>query len=182
MDIDPNDLLSTNVFINEPLLDGEIPDEFNEEFKKYYKTEQEKNQRKVIDKKLDIRNDMMNNISINEETDGNNLLNTNKFQQGNEEVIDKQVNRVKKDIKTLISVDSRDRDKAKYPLASNFEIFLGRTYYNVREVRLASIEFPNTNAVINSTNNLIYWRNKEDIDLDIIDNITQTCSNIPIKL
>jgi len=168
MDIDPNDLLSTNVFINEPLLDGEVPDEFNEEFKKYYKSEQEKNQKKVIEKKLDIRNDMF----INEETDGNNLLNTNKFGKGNDNKV--AVNRVKKDIKTLISVDSRDRDKTKYPLASNFEIFLGKTYYNVREVRLASIEFPNTNAVINSTNNLIYWRNKEDIDLDIIDNITQT--------
>ena len=31
---------------------------------------------------------------------------------------------------------------------------------------LKEIEFPNTNAVINSYNNYLYWRNKEDIELD----------------
>jgi len=73
-----------------------------------------------------------------------------------------------------VSIDSRDRDKVTYPLASKFSIFLGKTFYNVREVRLVSVEFPNTNAVINTSNNLVYWINKEDIQLDVIDNITKT--------
>jgi len=35
------------------------------------------------------------------------------------------------------------------------------------------MEFPNTNAVINSNNNKIYWRNKEDIDIDKTNEITK---------
>ena len=69
---------------------------------------------------------------------------------------------------TTISVDSRDRDKLIYIKPNHFKIFLGRTFTNVKKIELKKIEFPNTNAVINSYNNFIFWRNKEDITLDII--------------
>lgn len=165
MDIDPNDLLSTNVFINEPVLNDEIPEELNEEFKNYYKKEMERKKDDDLLKKLESR-DLLNIDDNDNFSFINNIKDTDDDK--------KDVKRIKKEVKTLISVDSRDRNKVLYPLASNYKIFLGKTYYNVKEVRLASIEFPNTNAVINSTNNLIYWRNKEDIDLDLIDDITQT--------
>lgn len=164
MDLDPNDLLNTNIFVNEPILTDEIPEELNEEFKNFYKKEIERKNDETLLKKLDSREilsiddgDIINDNFITEEKSKNN-----------------DIKRIKKEVKTLISIDSRDRNKVSYPLASNFNIFLGKTYYNVKQVRLISIEFPNTNAVINSKNNLIYWRNQEDIDLDLIDDITQT--------
>lgn len=172
MDLDPNDLLNTNVFIKEPILTDEIPDEFNQEFKEYYKQEMEKKKQQDLRNKLESRD-----ILINEDTDGLNIMNSNKFIKDKKIIdVEKETNakRIIKEIKTLISVDSRDRNKTLYPLASNYKIFLGKTYYNIRQVRLVSIEFPNTNAVINSKNNMIYWMNKEDIDLDIIDDITRT--------
>jgi len=181
MDIDPNDLLTTNVYINEPVLEDVVNDEVNEEFKKFYLSEQEKKKEKEVQSKLNVRNllsDSTSNVTdnINEQTDGSNILNTNVFTKIDTNKVKgiSKINRVKKDIKSLISIDSRDRNKVLYPLPSNFKIFLGKTFYNVREVRLVSIEFPNTNAVINTNNNLIYWINKEDIDLDIIDNVTRT--------
>ena len=190
MDLDPNDLLSTNVFINEPVLEDVVSDEVNDEFKKYYLSKQEKKQEKDVQSNLDIRTSKQNeneNVNLSDISSVNDLLITNKFtgdssssksvdahsiHSGSQ--VNNQVNRLKKDITTLISIDSRDRNKVTYPLPSNFSIFLGKTFYNVREVRLVSIEFPNTNAVINSNNNLVYWINKEDIDLDVIDNITNT--------
>jgi hypothetical protein len=77
-------------------------------------------------------------------------------------------------VPTLITIDSRDRDFIAYPTANSFRSYLPRNFYNIKSIKLASMEFPNTNAVINSTNNLIYWINKEDIQLDILDTITQT--------
>jgi hypothetical protein len=161
MDLDPNDLLNTNIFVNEPVLTDEIPEELNEEFKNFYKKEIERKNEEGLLKKLESRDILSSEDVMNEPF----------IKQENKTT---DVKRVKKEVKSLVSVDSRDRNKVVYPLASNFKIFLGKTYYNVKQVRLVSIEFPNTNAVINSKNNLIYWRNQEDIDLDLLDDITQT--------
>lgn len=177
MDTDPNDLLSTNTFINEPVLEDVVPEQFNEEFRQYYKSEIEKKNMKEIQSKIDLRSSI-----ADEDTDMGNLLNTNKFTLNKDNytisdtntISDTIVKRIKKDKKTLISIDSRDRNKILHPLASNFEIDLGKSFYNVREVRLVSIEFPNTHAVINQTNNFIYWINQEDIDEGIINSRTMT--------
>lgn len=148
MEFDENDILATNEFIRTPVLD-DIPKDYNEEFKKYYEQEEDS------------------------EIDPTSLLATNKFEK-KEPNINTSISRRKKEIVTYVSVDSRDRDKLIYSKPNFFKIFLGKTFYNVKTIRLASIEFPNTNAVINNTNNYIYWRNQEDIDDNIIDNITQT--------
>jgi hypothetical protein len=155
MDYDENDILATNEFVRAPLIE-DIPKEYNEEFKKYYEREEEDN---------DIEND---------------LLATNKFSLQKQEPV--PIARRKKEIKTYVSVDSRDRDKILYGKPNFFKIFLGKTFYNVKTIKLVSIEFPNTNAVINSTNNYIYWRNEEDIDDDILDNITQTYPIYSVQL
>lgn len=144
MDIDENDILMTNVFINNP--DTTVVDESNEEFKKYYKKEK-------LKKEID-------NLKTKKNTE-------------TQEFTEKLNERKTREVKTFVSIDSRDRTKILYTKPNYFKIFLGRTLYNVKNVRLASIEFPNTNAVINSSNNRIYWRNQEDIDDDIIDNITK---------
>jgi hypothetical protein len=165
MDSDPNDLLFTNEYIKEPSLEDTNP-AIGEEFRKYYENEIKKeNEIRVIE---DLKN-----FTIDDTLDDTNLINTNGLTTGNllgsvEPVV------YKKEVKTLVSIDSRDRDKLLYKSPNFFKIFLGKTFTNVKSVKLVSIEFPNTDAVINSGNNVIAWRNQEDIENDIIDNITGT--------
>lgn len=195
MDIDENDLLYSNVFIPQPELNSEISNESNEEFKKFYKQEESLNKEKKLRDTLDRMS--IRSIYLNEDTDSNSILNSNRFNADNASI--KSMNKSKvdsfnargsdalpsrrtKEIITYVSVDSRDRDKLVYKNPSNFKIFLGKTFYNVKSIKLASIEFPNTNAVINSNNNKIYWRNLEDITTDTINAITQTYPTYDVSL
>jgi len=188
MDIDENDLLYSNVFIPQPELNNEISNESNEEFKKFYKQEESFNKEKKLKDTLDRMS--IRSLYLNEDTDSNSILNSNRFNADNASI--KSLNKSKlsealpsrrtKEIVTYVSVDSRDRDKLLYKTPSHFEIFLGKTFYNVKSIKLASVEFPNTNAVINSNNNKIYWRNLEDIKEDTINAITQTYPTYDVSL
>jgi hypothetical protein len=166
MDIDANDILGTNEFIPLPDLNPNQSNENRNEFREFYeKEESRKNDEKV---KASINKIELKNVTYNEATDPNNLLNTN-FHDNSLHASGQsgEVKRSTRDIKTLISIDSRDRIKTLYPKPNDFDIFLGKTYRNIKKIELISLEFPNTNAVINSTNNRIYWRNQEDIDDDV---------------
>lgn len=174
MDLDENDILLTNTFLNTGYTKDVTP-QMNEEFRKYYSTEIQQENEKKIRESLD-RISLQSNV-LNEETDGNSLLNTNRFSLDAlslNSVQQQNINRKTKEVKTFISIDSRDRNKVLFGKPNKFKIFLGKTFTNIKKIRLVSIEFPNTNAVINSTNNKIYWRNLQDIQEDIIDNITGT--------
>jgi hypothetical protein len=172
MDIDENDLLFSNQYIPYPELEKEVSSQSNEEFKKFYEKEQSLEEEKNIRENLEKIS--IKNFSLDDQTDDQNLLNTNKFKIQDSIVNTNQsLIRKTKEVITYVSVDSRDRKKTLYPKASHFKIFLGKTFYNVKSIKLASMEFPNTNAVINSNNYKIYWRNKEDIDNDKINDITK---------
>lgn len=171
MDIDDNDLLSTNKYISQPVVDVEHDTQRNEEFVKYYEADVQKKEANKLRESLDRFS--LRSIELDEDTDGSSLMMTNKFVKQNVQN-NEDVRRYKKTIKTFVNIDSRDRDKKLYPKPNNFKIFLGKTFYNVKTIRLSSVEFPNVNAVINSTNNKIYWRNKQDIDDNIIDSVTGT--------
>ena len=176
MDVDENDLLFSNQYVPYPELEKEVSSQSNEEFKKFYEKEQSLQEEKTISENLEKIS--IKNFRLDDETDDQNLLNTNKFELQNtisntNTNTNEKLNRKIKEVITYVSVDSRDRNKVLYPKASYFKIFLGKTFYNVKNIKLASVEFPNTNAVINSNNNKIYWRNKEDIDIDKINNITK---------
>lgn len=165
MDIDPNDLLFSNEYIKEPGLQDTNP-AIGEEFRKYYENQLQK------DEELRVIEDLKN-FTVNEEFDDSNLINTNGLTVGN--LLGPVEPKIyKKEVKTLVSIDSRDRNTVLYKSPNFFKIFLGKTFTNVKSVKLVSIEFPNTDAVINSGNNVIAWRNQEDIDNDITDNITGT--------
>jgi len=172
MDIDENDLLFSNEYIPYPEINKEITSESNQEFKKFYEKETILQEEKKIRENLDRIS--IKNLGLDDETDDQNLLNTNKFELQNSDINNNNggLKRRIKEVITYVSVDSRDRNKSLYPKASYFKIFLGKTFYNVKSIQLSSMEFPNTNAVINSNNNKIYWRNKEDIDIDKINVIT----------
>lgn len=181
MDLDENDLLHTNEFLQKPSM-TDVPPEMNDEFKKYYEQEQAQQDQKRVKDRLD-RMSLKSSI-LEEDSDSGNLLNTHEFNpKSNDDAHSGlETSRKSKELKTYVSIDSRDRDKALYSKPNNFNIFLGRTFYNVKYVKLASMEFPNTNAVINSSNNRIYWLNQEDIDNDIIDNITKTYPVYSVEL
>ncbi len=185
MDIDENDILLTNQFIAQPNVSTEVPKEFNEEFQKYYKKQLAQEEEKKLRDSLERTS--IKSIHLDEETDINSIINTNKFDSSNTEGSAKPSGtgglvRKVREVQTYVSIDSRDRDRVTYTKPNHFKVFLGQTFYNVKKVRLASIEFPNTNAVINSTNNAIYWRNQEDIDDNIIDNITKTYPEYSVNL
>jgi|688.fasta_scaffold128649_1 hypothetical protein len=158
MDIDANDLLSTNVYIQKPELNPNVSLDSNEEFRRYYEKEiQKKADSKIIES--------INKIELRQEDDDNNIINTNRFNR--ESVLDnKSISRFIRETRTLVSIDSRDRIKTLFPKPNNFKIFLGRTFSNVKKIEMVSLEFPNTDAVINIGNNRIYWRNIEDIATD----------------
>jgi hypothetical protein len=164
--MDDNDLLSTNQFIPTPNIGGDVSNELVDGYRAYAEQELERNVRENLDR-VSLRS-----IHLSEDTDDNvNISNTNKF--GAESIKSVEVKRYRRDVKTHVSIDSRDRNKISFLKPSHFKVFLGKTFYNVKSIRLVSVEFPNTNAVINSGNNMIYWRNQEDIEDDILNNITK---------
>jgi hypothetical protein len=189
MDVDENDLLYSNVFIPQPELDAEVSPGSNQEFKKFYKKEQSINEEKRLRDSLDRMS--VRSMYLSEENDNSNLMATNKFiktgepslkSTGGKSFGGEPLKRTTKEIITYVSIDSRDRGKIIYEKPSFFKIFLGKTFYNVKSIKLASMEFPNTNAVINTLNHHIYWRNKEDITLDIINAITKKYSEYSVQL
>jgi len=69
--------------------------------------------------------------------------------------------------KKIISIDSRDRDTTTYPEPNKYRVYFGEKFVNIKNVRLVSTEFPNTEQVIrsqpiNKKNNKIYWKNSVD--------------------
>lgn len=83
--------------------------------------------------------------------------------------VDKKPIKIEK--KTVVSIDSRNRDHNKYPDQNNFIVFLGKTFYNVKKIELVSSEFPNTDQVIKEKpselqNNLVTWQNEDDSNLN----------------
>jgi hypothetical protein len=179
MEYDENDILFTNSFLK-PTGIQQLSHSQNDEFKRYYTDEMDKKEEKVLKDSLDRMS--IRSVYLDEETDGTNLMNTQRFTRSTELGISQElqlkqqstdIKRYRKEVRTFVNIDSRDRDTSIYPKPNKFKLFLGKTFYNVKTIRLASIEFPNTNAVINAGNNKVYWRNQQDVNEDIIDDITK---------
>ena len=165
MDIDENDLLSTNTFIRNPNLQNDISNDANAEFMNFHRENLKTEESRII-------NDTLQNTIQTENDDDSFIGNTNRYNDSISINSKFDPKTDFKEVKTIINVDSRDRDVIQYPKPNHFDIFLGKTFNFVKQVKLVNIEFPNTNAVVNSTNNRLYWINKEDIEQDIIDSIT----------
>ena len=43
----------------------------------------------------------------------------------------------------IVSIDTNDRDKSRWPNANEFEVSLPQTYTNVESIRLLNIQIPN---------------------------------------
>jgi hypothetical protein len=182
MDADENDLLYTNTFIPAPELNTEVLSENSSEFKRYYERERSINEERRLRDSMERMS--IRSMQLAEDTDEQSLMNTNRFDKTEGQSVRSGVGQKRraKDIITYVSIDSRDRDKLTYLKPSHFKIFLGRSFYNVKSIKLSSMEFPNTNAVINTGNHHIYWTNKEDIDLNKINAITNTYPEYSVQL
>ncbi len=165
--MDPSDKLFTNRFISTDVVTDrtqEEYDKFRRDFRNYW---QEKNS---IQEMTSFEQDIDPNLSVND------LLNTNKIDfeptDGQETFLQQNTNeeqeeRTFKTRKTLINIDSRDRDVTIYPNENHYKIPLSRDFTNVKLVQLRSTEFPNSEQLIRSSppsraNNKIYWQNLDD--------------------
>lgn len=183
MDYEEDDLYAPFKSIPQPALRNEVRDFSNDEFRRFYKENQQRENEEKTKSKL------KNRISI-EDLDDLDDTRRQVIQRRQPksisgvsmETMETKVKRKIREVKTDVTIDSRSRDFSLYPNANNFEILLPRAFENVKQVKMKKIEFPNANAVINSSNNRIYWRNQEDIDDDILDNITQTYPVYSVEL
>jgi hypothetical protein len=157
---DNDDLLSTNQFIRKPEVND--TETTGIKFREWYEERREEENKGELNKKIRDKE-----IDVNEIEDISDLTRTNPFsRKENEEKIEKDRKRIKKERKTIVAIDSRDRDKELYPKVNKFKSFLGKTFKNIKSIRLISTEFPNTEGVIKKDiNNKVYWRNDEDEDL-----------------
>lgn len=93
-------------------------------------------------------------------------------------VVDKNINNIiKTEKETIISIDTKDRDRDAYPNPNTVSMPFGKSFYNVKKIKLVSTEFPNTDQVIRDIpieirNNTVSWENEEDFDLGIYENIS----------
>src|SRR4029078_8926523 len=163
--MDDEDLLFTNEFVTQ-IDDDDIPFSQKANFRMYH-------EKQLHDRDVERRS--TRSISLHSDTGREN---TDKPDQHFSESSRKMPGPATKKIerKTIINVDSRNRDVNKYPFQHDFEVFLGKTFFNVKTIQLVSTEFPNTDKVIKDTpppiqNNIITWQNEEDSDLGFFDGV-----------
>lgn len=139
---DEDDMISTNYFIPTMQNDSELTNTQKQQFKQFLENKKKNEKQKFYD-----RNDYVDGII---KKDRKNLIKIEKM--------------------SVIDVDSRARDKDLYPYQAQFNIPLGKTFYNIKSIELISTSIPNTDQVITDTpesirNNRISWSNQEDRDL-----------------
>lgn len=152
----PEDKMYTNKFIPTDVLPIDMTLERKESFRKY-----------IEDKRLNER-------IKNKNTDD--LMSTNEFVPGNdsrnltfaETRFDERYNKPRR---TVVTIDSRDRNINAYPEPNHYKISLNRQFRNVKSINLISSEFPNTEQAIKSDpfelqNNNVFWLNDEDAGQD----------------
>lgn len=132
-----------------------------------------------------VRSTSVNDLSIN---DKNNFRN---YHKNNEISKDEETsNIVSYDKETIISIDTVDRDIDTYPNPNQVSIPFGESFHNVKQIKLISTEFTNTDQVIRDNpieikNNTITWENldqnlsyravgKRDINSDDISSTSDT--------
>lgn len=164
--MDPSDKLFTNRFISTNVVTDrtqEEYDKFRRDFENYWiekNSIQQLTEFEDIDPNLSV-NDLLNTNKIDfEPTDGQETFLQQQTEQEQEE-------RTFKTRKTLINVDSRDRDISIYPNENHYKIELKRQFTNVKLIQLRSSEFPNSEQLIRDSppsraNNKIYWQNLDD--------------------
>ncbi len=169
-DIDnDDDLLFTNAFVSRvPRVD--ITHAQKQNFRKYYEDKKKKLENKKIIELVEEENIYEDYSKFKSKSQGQS--------QEKSDVIDKvKNNTIKTEKVSIISVDSANRNRYKYPLQNDFELDFRQSFYNVKSVRLLSTTIPNTDQVIKDTpeairTDKISWQNLEDLYIGIYTNCT----------
>lgn len=138
---DEDDMINTNHFIPTMQNNSELTNVQKQQFREFLENKKKNEKQKFYD------NDYVDGII---KKDRKNLI---------------KVERI-----SVLDIDSRARDVNLYPQQAQFNIPLGKTFYNIKSIELISTAIPNTDAVITDLpesirNNRISWSNKEDRDL-----------------
>lgn len=69
--------------------------------------------------------------------------------------------------KTLVNIQSKDRNKTRWQYPNEYEVKFKSALRNIKEIRLVTTEIPNTEQTIREypeekRNNIVRWENKED--------------------
>lgn len=192
-------LLYSNKFDSTRVLKHDHSRKFKRGFRKYFDEKREHEEK--LDRMGVSNNDPLKtnnlNFSLPSNNDPTGAQNRNsqisrpggfgvmpKDSVGNQLTNPHEGDRYNKPRKTLVMLDSKDRDMIRYPDANSFKISLGRQFRNVKRVVLVSSEFPNTDLIVrddpdeaafqrnrillkcgqvfNDANNHLYWLNGED--------------------
>ncbi len=146
----PHDPLNTNALWNaEPLVSKSA---FNSKI--YHRQSKKENERIVP--MLKTKNGVY--ATANDNFPYESRGNINKI-QGKEEVQEDSFpdGRYRKYIETMISIDSRDRNRQLFPLPNKYQLYLNRVMKNVYSITLIDIKIPNTIPPINNCNNRLQW-------------------------
>ena len=164
-------LLFKNSFLNVDLTssspeDYETYNKRKNEFKKYYTSRPEYKHEMLtrIPRKLTYANFQP------EIHHPNNLLVTNKINNiktAGEEAIKTEADdsdRFFRTNRTIVNIDSRDRDTSIYPRPNSYTIYLNKKFINVKKIQIRTSEIPNSEQLIISSpeskqNNKILWKN-----------------------
>jgi len=170
------DLLYSNKY-ESPTVFTPSTDELKQSWRKYIDSKMEADHKQAetrAGKKLPSASesfkdlsDLSNTHSYRSETTDSLLLTPKEVSQLNGP-LPNGLTRYNKPKRSVITIDSWDRDVTKYPNQNQYTINLNTAYENIKSVRLLSTEFPNTNQVIKGSpvelaTNVIYWINQEDV-------------------
>ncbi len=156
--MDPQDLLFTNTFVNENVINKK---ELQESSKNYFRF------KKYVENNLNETNDYINDDS--KESDPFNInktlqepwptnLKKNHYPLFDEYQRDISKSRYHKEIVSRISIESKNRDTSKYLYPNNFFIPFNKVYTNIREIKINDICMPNFFPPVTNYNNNITWQ------------------------
>ena len=176
--LNPHDLLYTNQFIQKNIITNrEIENNIknNHNYRRFVK-KQENNTKKYLQTNL-LQSDPINLNKMNKQPWPKFKNNSNKPILSNV-VKDMSEDRYRKTLKTLISINSDDRDIATSTIPNNYNIELDKEYKNVEKIVLKDFFIPNSIPPINEDNNSFIWQYP---NIDLLKE-TGSCSTlIPAK-
>jgi hypothetical protein len=144
-----------------------FPNKYDNENENEYSNENENENENEYSDENNYQNSEQENIELEnlpiEYQIGNKLFDTNQNIFNNnlsENLFENYKTRL---IDTFVNIDSRNRDKIKYPNANNYKILLDRVYTNVKEIKIVSSQIPNLNKNIFHDplilkNDHMYWQ------------------------
>ena len=156
--LNPHDLLFSNQFISTKIINNQ---EINNNIKNYqnyqnFLKKNENNTKKYLNTNL-LRSDPIN-LNRSNRLPWPSYKNSNTNPILSAAVQDMSKDKYKKNYKTLISINSSDRNISNSTIPNNYDIKLNKEYKNVTKIALKDIIIPNSVSPINDENNIFIWQ------------------------